>query len=239
MSVLTLVRHGQASLFAADYDQLSKIGEQQARALGSYWAEHGIAIDAVYCGPRVRHRRFMELVGETYAAQGRTWPEPILINELDEFDLEGFTRHLMPTLTERDPVFAKLRREFFECTIDSDRDRCFQQMFESVMRHWQSADTLEGNVETWGAFRSRVAGVIAQIRQAAARRSRTVAFTSGGVIGCTLQHALGVNDAMMRELSWRIRNASLTEFVFSADRFTLDTFNLVPHLTTPEMLTYR
>jgi broad specificity phosphatase PhoE len=80
---------------------------------------------------------------------------------------------------------------------------------------------------------------MARMRQDAARRSRTVAFTSGGVIGCALQHALGVDDAMMLELSWRIRNASLTDFVFTADRFTLDAFNLVPHLTTPELLTYR
>jgi broad specificity phosphatase PhoE len=107
------------------------------------------------------------------------------------------------------------------------------------MRHWQSADTLEADIETWGAFRERVTGVMAQIRRDAARSSRTVVFTSGGVIGCTLQQALGVSDAMMRELSWRIRNASLTEFVFTPDRFTLDAFNLVPHLTRSELLTYR
>jgi broad specificity phosphatase PhoE len=239
MSVLTLVRHGQASLFAADYDRLSKVGEQQACALGAYWAKHGTAIDAVYCGPRVRHRRFMELVGETYAGQGRNWPEPVHISELDEFDLEGFTTQLIPTLTGRDSDFARLQREFFECAIDSERDRHFQNLFEFVMRHWQSADTLEADIETWGAFRERVTGVMAQIRRDAARSSRTVVFTSGGVIGCTLQQALGVSDAMMRELSWRIRNASLTEFVFTPDRFTLDAFNLVPHLTRSELLTYR
>ena len=38
MSVLTLVRHGQASFFAADYDRLSPAGEGQARHLGDYWA---------------------------------------------------------------------------------------------------------------------------------------------------------------------------------------------------------
>jgi broad specificity phosphatase PhoE len=239
MSVLTLVRHGQASLFAKDYDQLSSTGEQQARALGAYWAAHSIRIDAVYCGPRVRHRRFMELVAETFAEQGGRWPEPVHIGELDEFDLEGFTKQLMPVLVERDPEFAELRQEFAECTVDSERDRHFQNLFEFVIRHWQSTDTLEGGIETWSAFRSRVAGVMARMRQDAARSSRTVAFTSGGVIGCTLQHALGVDDTRMRELSWRIRNASLTDFVFTGDRFTLDAFNLVPHLTAPELLTYR
>jgi broad specificity phosphatase PhoE len=239
VSVLTLVRHGQASLFAADYDQLSAIGEQQARALGAYWAGQPMTIDHVYSGPRVRHRRFMELVGASYAEHGRTWPEPVHINELDEFDLEGMAKQIVPALTEQDPDFARLQREFFECQIDSDRDRCFQQLFEAVMRHWQSSDHHEAEFETWPAFRTRVAGVIQRVRGSAGSGTRSIAFTSGGVIGCTLQHALGVDDAMMRELSWRIRNASLTDFVFTAERITLDAFNLVPHLTTPDLLTYR
>ena len=36
MSMLTIVRHGQASLFAADYDQLSAIGQQQGRELAEW-----------------------------------------------------------------------------------------------------------------------------------------------------------------------------------------------------------
>jgi broad specificity phosphatase PhoE len=237
--VLTLVRHGQASLFAADYDQLSMIGEHQARALGLYWATHGIIISAVYSGPRRRHRRSMELVGAAYAEAGMTWPEPLILPELDEFDLEGLAKRLIPELTGRDPDFARLQREFAECRIDSDRDRRFQKMFEAVLRHWQSTEITVADCESWPAFRTRVGAVLNRIRQDSERSSRTVAFTSGGVIGCTLQHALGVTDEMMRELSWRIRNASLTEFVFTPDRMTLDAFNLVPHLTTPELLTYR
>ena len=42
MSVLTLVRHGQASFFADDYDRLSAAGEQQSRLLGQFWLEREI-----------------------------------------------------------------------------------------------------------------------------------------------------------------------------------------------------
>jgi len=239
MSVLTLVRHGQASLFAANYDQLSPVGEQQGRALGAYWAEQAIAIDAVYCGPRVRHRRSAELAGASYQAAGRNWPEPVVLDELDELDLDGLANSLAPTLADRDPEFAQLTQEFLRCTADEDRQRCFQRMFETVLRHWQSAESLEGEVETWPAFRARVAGVLRRMQQAAGRSSRTVAFTSGGVIGSTLQHVLGVSDQMMLDLSWRLRNSSLTDFVFTPERLTLDAFNMIPHLTEPELLTYR
>jgi broad specificity phosphatase PhoE len=149
------------------------------------------------------------------------------------------SKRLIPALTGRDPDFARLQREFFECAIDSARDRAFQQMFEAVMRHWQSSDDVTPDYESWPAFRQRVAGVLQQIQQSARPSTRTVVFTSGGVIGCLLQHALGVSDSMMRELCWRVRNASLTDFLFTPERFTLDAFNLVPHLNTPELLTYR
>ena len=40
-------------------------------------------------------------------------------------------------------------------------------------------------------------------------------------------------------LSRRLRNASLTEFVFTRDRITLDGFNAAPHLDEPRLGTYR
>ena len=41
------------------------------------------------------------------------------------------------------------------------------------------------------------------------------------------------------ELSWRLRNCSLTEFVFTRGRVTLDSFNAVPHLGDAARWTYR
>jgi broad specificity phosphatase PhoE len=68
---------------------------------------------------------------------------------------------------------------------------------------------------------------------------RIVAFTSGGPIGVTVQFALGAPDRAALELNWRVRNSSLTEFVFTRDRFTLDMFNAAPHLDDEALLTYR
>jgi hypothetical protein len=36
-----------------------------------------------------------------------------------------------------------------------------------------------------------------------------------------------------------VRNCSLTEFMFSHDRMSLDSFNAIPHLEDPALRTYR
>jgi broad specificity phosphatase PhoE len=64
-------------------------------------------------------------------------------------------------------------------------------------------------------------------------------FTSGGFIGSAAQLALAAPDRTALELHWRLRNGSLTEFAFTRDRFSLDTFNTVPHLDDPALWTYR
>ena len=57
MGSLYLVRHGQASFGADDYDQLSERGEAQAVRLGEYWRERGLSFDAVYAGTLKRHQQ--------------------------------------------------------------------------------------------------------------------------------------------------------------------------------------
>jgi broad specificity phosphatase PhoE len=84
MSSLTLVRHGQASFFAEDYDQLSALGHAQAGLLGDHWVRRRLGFDEVYVGPRTRQRQTAEAVGERYRQSGLPWPEPVLLPELDE-----------------------------------------------------------------------------------------------------------------------------------------------------------
>ena len=46
MGTLYLVRHGQASFGADNYDQLSPMGHRQALRLGEFWRERGMVFDA-------------------------------------------------------------------------------------------------------------------------------------------------------------------------------------------------
>ena len=55
MGQLYLVRHGQASLGADDYDQLSALGAKQSQRLGEHWRAQGLQFDAVITGTLKRH----------------------------------------------------------------------------------------------------------------------------------------------------------------------------------------
>ena len=72
------------ALGAANYDELSPLGQTQARLLGEFWARRRIDFDEVYCGPRVRQRHTADIVGAAYGQAGRAWPEPVVLAELDE-----------------------------------------------------------------------------------------------------------------------------------------------------------
>src|SRR5262245_2455219 len=84
MSLLVLVRDGQAAVAADDYDQLSPLGIEQSRRLGAYWAELNLVFDQAFFGPRRRHRQTIEAVAAVYRERGLSWPEPVQMPELDE-----------------------------------------------------------------------------------------------------------------------------------------------------------
>lgn len=242
MSLLTLVRHGQASFFADDYDRLSPRGEAQARQLGDYWARQGATFSEVYVGPRNRQRETAELVGAQLLRADLPWPEPVVLEELDEYDLAGLLHRLAPALVREDPEFERLVYAHRRSEGESDHLRSFQRMFETLLIHWlgATADSYEPElVESWRAFRDRVGRALRRITEGAERSRRVAAFTSGGFIGTAAALALDAPDRTALELNWRLRNGSLTNLVFTPGRLTLDDFNTIPHLPDPAEWTYR
>jgi broad specificity phosphatase PhoE len=241
MSVLVLARHGQASFFADEYDQLSPMGETQARRLGDYWSTRAEGFDEVYVGPRQRQQQTAALAGARYREAGRSWPAPVVLEELDEYDLGGLLDRLVPVLAERDPAFAGLVGAYRSSTGEHDRARSFQAMFEALLTCWQAEapDADVDVIESWTAFRRRVQRGLERITNRPGRGRRVVAFTSGGFIGTAVGLVLAVPDRTCLELNWRLRNGSLTHLVFSSGRLTLDDFNTLPHLNDPAEWTYR
>jgi len=206
VSTLVLVRHGQARPFEKDSDQLSETGRQQAVLLGEYWRQRGIKFDEVYCGSMQRHIQTAELA--------RIGPFECL-PAFNEYNADGILRASPDYKPTQD------RREF-------------QLMFEVIMRQWM-AGTLPG-VESWQDFRQRVTAGLRGILTADRPSRRVVVFTSGGPIGIGVQTALQAPETMAIEINWRVRNCSLTEFLFTRDRISLDVFNATPHL---EEITFR
>lgn len=238
MGTLAVVRHGQASLFAADYDELSPRGVAQAQFLGAHLREHGPHPDLVFTGPAKRQRETARLCGEAYAHAERPWPIAALVPELDEHDAFGMIGKAVPKL-RHEPEIDRLAQEA-SATIDHRlRSAAFQRLFEAVMTRWLRGELDVHDIETWPAFEARVDRGIDRMLGHDGPGVRLLAFTSVGPLAVMLRRALGTSEVDAFRTAWRIRNASVTTFVFRGSQFTLDAFNALPHQPDASAWTFR
>ncbi len=238
MSFLTLVRHGQAAAFQKDSDLLTDIGREQARKLAEFWLRSGVHFDEVYTGTLLRQLQTEQVVSGAYQERASAWPMAQALPGFNEYDAPGILSRLVPALAERDRRVAVLNDAFQAAHDPEDRNRSFQRMFEIVMTAWARGEVPLEGVEPWPTFRARVRESLQRVMSGGSNR-RLAVFTSGGPIGLSVQAAMLAPDRTFLEVNWRLRNCSLTEFVFSGDRFTLDAVNCVPHLEDRALWTYR
>jgi len=217
MSTLTVVRHGQARPFDRDSDRLSELGEEQSRTLAEYWKRLGVTFDEVWCGALKRHRQTAEL-----ACCFLPDLAPQISEDWNEYDANGILHNFAPP---------------YELEPGADRNRKFQKVFEPAMEAWLAAEQ-HPTVETWGVFSGRVLRGMRRIQEGPSNRS-VVLFTSGGPVSVLVQAAIGAPVRSFLEVNWRVKNCSLTEFTFSKERISLDSFNTLPHLERVEMRTFR
>lgn len=225
MGQIYLVRHGQASFGAADYDQLSAHGVEQSRMLGAWLASCNQAFGQVVTGSLRRHRQTAEaclgaMPGAPPPAAWRADPG------FDEYDhVEVLAKHA-PQM--RDPIAAKDALE-----TDANPRKAFQKMFAQAMARWMGGQHDADYRESWPAFRARCAAALRRaVAQAGASRSVAV-FTSGGPIAAICQELLGFPDARAAELNFALANSSVTKLLYSSaqpDRISLSYLNNFAHL---------
>lgn len=239
MSTLHLVRHAQASFLEADYDKLSPLGEEQARRLGAYWARRGVRFDAIFVGPRRRHRDTARIALDVLRAENVVLPETIDIDALDEYHAEELMTRNLPKLADLDPKWREELDAFGRASERRDRARRFERIFQEAMRLWAAGRIDDEEVESWSAFRTRVQGALETLTGGTGRGLEIVAFSSGGAIGAMVAEVLGTDADRALDLGWTLQNASVTELLFRPGRVNLSRFNATPHLEDPSLATYR
>ena len=215
MGTLYLVRHGQASFGADDYDQLSPRGHEQAVRLGAYWRERGLQFDAVLCGTLRRHAQTLQ--GIQQGLEGT--PEPLLMPGLNEYDSHALIHCVHPMPLPR-PDTPELYKQHFRLLCDA-------------MAQWMAGTISPAGMPCWDDFSSGVRAALDHVRRQHTGHN-VLLVSSGGPIATAVGEVLCTPPEVTIALNMRIRNSAVTEFSISPKRLMLQTFNTLPHLDTPE-----
>jgi broad specificity phosphatase PhoE len=219
MSLLLLVRHGQASWGEADYDRLSEVGVRQSKTLGADLAARGVEPALVVSGSMRRHR---ETAQATVAGAG--WSGEVVEDAgWDEFD------HLSTVSGSR----------LFEHLDDEPDDERVRRFNETIDR-WASGHHDDEYVEGFPAFRARVEAAAARVVEALGPRETAVVLSSGGPVSWTTARLIGGGVAVWPALSKVVVNTSVTKVLVGSRGTSLVSFNDHSHLEpTPGLITYR
>ena len=221
MGLLLLVRHGQASFGAEDYDVLSDPGVEQSRRLGDALAAQGLSPSVVLHGAMRRQRDTAQAMAE---AAG--WDVALETDtRWDEFAHLG--------------VLAA-----YSAASDEQERRSFQEVFEQATLRWASAAHDEEYDETYAAFVERVRDGLGHAAELSGPGSTAVVVSSGGAIAaaCAVLASGSEEPAALSPVWHRLNtvlvNASVTRIMVGASGPRLLTFNEHSHLEA-QLVTYR
>ena len=226
MSVVLLVRHGQASFGKRDYDVLSERGHEQARLLGAALAQRGVQVDRVVHGDMQRQR---DTAADIVAAAG--WSVPTETEaRWAEFDHVGVIAAHRPAYRNQLVMKADLARTL-------KPGRAFREMFAAATARWTSGEHDDYDEP----FTEFVARVDAALTDAAAHEGTTLVVTSGGPIGVLTSELLTGSLDRWSAINATTVNTGVTKVLSGSSGLTLVSFNAHDHLdgTYADKLTYR
>ena len=215
MGTLYLVRHGQASFGADNYDKLSELGHRQCVRLGEYFRHKGVTFDAALVG--TLQRQVESLAG---IAGGLQWKaEPLSWPGLNEYDSQAVVSAIHPGPLGK-PDTPELVRHHF-------------RLLREGLAQWMAGTTQPEGMPRYIDFVAGVTSALDHIRQNLHGKNVLI-VSSGGPISTAVGHVLGTPPETTIELNLRIRNSSVTEFAFTPKRHMLVTYNTLPHLDHPD-----
>jgi broad specificity phosphatase PhoE len=211
MGTLYLVRHGQASFGADDYDKLSELGHKQSVRLGEYFAGKGLKFDAVVTGTLRRHAETFQGIAQGLGLE----TDPLQWPGLNEYDSEAVIAAIHPHKLEK-PTTPEMYRAHFRLLRDG-------------LAQWMAGVVSPRGMPSYNDFVTGITSALDHIR-ARHHGQNVLVVSSGGPIATAVGHVLGTPPETTIELNLRIRNSSVTEFAFTPKRHMLVTYNTLPHL---------
>lgn len=225
LTIIHLIRHGQASFGQQNYDQLSATGEIQAQVLGEYLAEIINETPFVVSGSMQRHQQTAHLALQQFIVE----PKINIDDCWNEFDHQQVfaqynARFANPKLIKQDIAAAENPTEFMT------------ELFNAAMMRWIDAKHDHQYTESWIGFNQRVDQALQNLALLLDKHKpkHAAVFSSGGVISLILAKLLELNFAQTADLIWTISNASTTTLHFVDQQFHVLAMNQYQYLQTEE-----
>lgn len=220
MGAIYLVRHGQASFGAADYDRLSGNGVEQGAVIGAELLRRKIRFSAVRTGSLSRQLMTAEIVLD-WLGEGALSKEDPRWNEYDHVDIVRQHGGNVPQ-TPGDP-------------------RAYQAALDAALTEWVATGDDSPCAETWPAFLARVTEALDEVVGGLGKGENAIVFTSGGVIGALAGRLLGTPEVGLLRLNRVMVNGGITKLVSGRGGVTLLSFNEHAHFEgrADRLLTYR
>ncbi|MGJ8680907.1 histidine phosphatase family protein [Paraglaciecola sp.] len=210
MPTLYLIRHGQASFGADDYDRLSPMGEQQAAKLGAHLRETEIKFDQVIRGDMLRHKQTAELAlpDQTFEIN-QNW------NEYDHQDILAKQNN--------ECVTAKSMKAYLDGF--SQPDEAFSQLVTQAFTRWVGGEHDAQYLESWPAFTIRIEQALQKLLELHSDAKNVAVFTSGGPIAFLCHKIMGAPLQNLFRLNWSLVNCGVTKLKTTRNGLMISSLN--------------
>jgi broad specificity phosphatase PhoE len=203
MPLICLVRHGQASFGAEDYDVLSDLGREQASRVGEELARRGLRNPLVLSGTLRRQRDTASLLAAAAGWDVAAEPDP----RLDEYD------HL--DLLKRYPVDGT------GAPAGEIGSRELQRLLDAALASWIAA----GDADGWPAFSAGALAAVADLAAGLGSGRDAVVVSSAGAIAAVVASLLGARADGVVALNRAAVNVGVTSVVSGGSGLSLLAFN--------------
>jgi len=205
---------------AEDYDQLSALGERQARWLGEYFAAQELRFDAVATGTLRRHLQTVEGI---FAGDAAGRPDRVLEHPgLDEYDFRGVVA-AFENLDGEHPLVREAR-------ADPADKRAYYRVLRVALQAWSQGRLPGEDIEPYADFRARVAAAARALQELAGGAARILAVSSGGAISTLLGDCLDLEWPRIVDLNMQTYNTSVSRLFLNRERLLVAGWNGIPHL---------
>jgi broad specificity phosphatase PhoE len=218
MTILYLVRHGQASFAAENYDNLSELGHRQSAWLGEHFAANGVVFSRAVSGTLERQRQTARTLLD---AMGSTLPV---------LEHRGWNEY------SGDALYKAYHGEGWAKARAKGDVREFYRTIKAALLDW-SEERLAGELpETWREFGERGAAAMRAACEGVPADAAVLAASSGGAIARAVCALLEAPAKTAIELNLQFRNSAYCEIYVSPRSTRLVSFNCIPHLDRPDRI---